>query len=110
MDMGMVEQGARPSVEHRDASDLRTDIAGVRRQPLDGSGGTAKQRAVDDRLMSDGERTQLRRQGHGNQIVGAGQEPRAMALQPARGLIPAALRTMSVAARVIAVDEAGTRG
>ena len=50
--------------------------------------------------MAERERRATPRQGDGDQIVGAGQEPRAMRGQPARGLVAVTLRTMPVAARV----------
>lgn len=72
VDVRMVEQGACPRVEHCEVSDLRPDIAGARREPLDRGGGAAEQSAVDDRLMGEGQRTELPWERHRDQIVRAG--------------------------------------
>ncbi len=90
-------------MQDRNAPDLGSDVPGVGGQDLKGRRRTPHQGAIDEGLVAEGERAQRRGERDGDQKVGTGQQPRAMPLQPARGLVPAALRAMAIAAGVIPI-------
>ena len=110
MDVRVKQQGARPRVQGRDAAEWSADEPGVGGERLERRRRTPHQCAIDDGLVTDGERAQRHRQRDGDQIVATGQQPRAVPLEPARGLVPPTLRTMPVAARVIPIHLPATRG
>ena len=110
MDVRVIQQGARPRVEDRDAAEWGADELGVGRERLERRRRTPHQRPIDDGLVAEGEGAQRRGQGDGDQIVRTGQAPRLVPREPARGLVPATLGTVAIAARVIAIDLAAARG
>ena len=110
MDVRMIEQRPRPGVEDRDATRRHADIARVGGEGLERRRRTPHQRAIDDALMAERAGAQLLRERDGDQIVEPRQQPRAVSIEPPRGLVPATLGAMAVATRVIAIDGLPTRG
>ncbi len=99
----MVEQRARPGVEHREHPGTRPEVARVGGELEERGGGRGHEQAVDELLMRPGERPQLGRQGEGEQEVGAGQQAGPLPVQPAPGLVPVTRGAVPVATGVVAV-------
>ncbi len=99
----MIEQGPGPSMQdgqHRQAS---ADVMGIPGQLLQGGRRTVEQQTVEGLLLAVAQGTQSCGQREGQQIIGAGQESSPLLLQPTVGLFCVTLRTMPVAAGMIAV-------
>jgi hypothetical protein len=95
-------------VEHGQGADLGAEVTGITREFLDRRGGRAHEQAVEVRGGRAAQGTQLPGQGEGQEIGGAAEEePSALALEPASGLLPVALGTMAVPASVVAIDPVG---
>lgn len=108
MDVRMVGEIARPGVEHRQDAEFGADPLWIVGEELEGGCGLAQEQVVNGALVGACERAELGGEGEGNEVVGAGQESTAQALEPElRGAI-VTLRAVSVAARVIGVVEAVT--
>lgn len=108
VDVGVVGKIARPGMEHRQDAELGADPLRIVGEVLEGRCGFAQEQVVDGALVGACEVTQLGGEGEGDEVVGAGQESAAQALEPElRGAI-VTLRAVSVAARVIGVVEAIT--
>ena len=101
--VGMVEQRARPGVEHGEYPRTRPEVARVGGELEERGRGRRHEQAVDDLLVRPGKRPQLGRQGEGQQEVGAGQQAGALPGQPAPGLLPVALGAVPVATGVVTV-------
>jgi len=103
VNVGVVEQGPRPGVQDSETAGPGAEVAGVGGELEEGLSGRGHQQAVDDLLMRAGEAAQLGGQREGDEEVGAGQQARALALQPPAGLVGVALGAVPVAAGVVAV-------
>src|SRR6266581_4308285 len=66
-------------------------------------GGRGHEQPVDALLVRAGKAAQLGRKGEGDEVVGARQQARALLVEPALSLVPVALGTMPVPARMVAV-------
>ena len=99
--MRVLAQGSSPGVQHaREAKPTRADVLGVLRQ-LDQRGrGRLEHRVIALAWMRSDEAAQLLRNGERDQEVGTRQEFFQFHVEPLFGLVPLALRTMAVAARL----------
>src|SRR5439155_3428584 len=93
----------RPRVEDSEQSGAGAQVPGIGGEFKQGGGGRGHEQPVDELLMRLGKATQLGGEGEGDEEVGAGQQARALFVQPASGLVPVALGTVSVVAGVVAV-------
>ena len=99
----MVDQRARPGVEHADHAQSTAYEARVLRQLLRSGGRGAEEQTIDQLLVAARDLAQFFRQGEGEQKVGDRQEQRLLLLQP---LLPGrvlALGTVAILARMVAV-------
>jgi len=103
VDMGMVEQRARPGVEDGEQPGASPEVAGIGGELEQRRGGGRHKEAVDELLVRLDESAEIGREGEGDEVVRAGQQARALFVQPALGLVPVALGAVPVAARVVAV-------
>ena len=99
----MVEQRARPGVEHSEQARTRPEVARVSGEFEERGGGRGHEETVDVLLMRAGEGSQLRRQRERQQEGRARQQAGALPVQPALGLLAVALGAVAVATRVVAV-------
>ena len=99
----MVDQGARPGVEHADHAQGAAHEARVLSQLLRSRGRGAKEQAIDQLLVAARDLAQFLRQGEGEQKVGDRQEQRLLLLQPFLPGRVLALGTVAILARMVAV-------
>jgi hypothetical protein len=103
VDVRVVEQGPGPGVQDAEQAGAGAEVAGIGRQGEQGLGRRPEQEPIEELLVGPGDGPQLGRQGEGHQEVETRQQPGALALEPAVGLVGVTLRTVTVAAGVIAV-------
>jgi hypothetical protein len=82
---------------------LATDKARIPGEPLKCSGRGSEQEVVDELLVATGESAQRVGQGESHQEVGHRQQQLLLASQPAVGVVIAALGTVAILTRVVAV-------
>jgi len=99
--VGMVDEGLPPGVEHGEEPDAGPEEAGVGGHIEQGGGGGAEEEIVEDPRMSEREGPELVGQGEDHVGVGHGEHIGLALLEPVRLGAALALGTVPVAARVV---------
>jgi len=73
VDMGMKLQFLIPGMQHAEEADLGAEMSGVSSPFEEGFSAGAKQQTIDDFLVLQSQRSQLRRQSENDMDVGRGQ-------------------------------------
>ncbi len=103
MDVGVVQHGPRPGMQHAQAAEAPPEIAGIARKLLQGPGGALHQQAIDSFRVGSRQAAQVLGQGEGQEEVGTGEQVGALLLKPAFSVFPVTLRTGAVAAGVVRI-------
>src|SRR5208282_5147651 len=120
VDMRMKLEFLIPGVKHAEEADLGPEMGWIARYLLQGFGAGPEQQTVDDLLVLESQRSQLRRQGEDDVDVGRGQQFTTTRRDPAftrtgltLGAVPVATRvvgdggTMSAAGALIGMSTEG---
>src|SRR5215468_7212844 len=90
-----------PGVQYAEEADLGTEMPWVASYFEESFGAGTKQQTIDDFLVVQSQRSQLRRQSENDMDIGRGQKFAATCLNPAFTSTGLTLRTMAIAATVI---------
>jgi len=90
-----------PGVQYAEEADLGTEMPWVASYFEESFGAGTKQQTVDDFLVVQSQRSQLRRQSENDMDIGRGQKFAATCLNPAFTSAGLTLRAMAIAATVI---------
>jgi hypothetical protein len=101
VDVRMVAQIARPGLEHRGDAEFGAEVFGLGGQVLQRAGAFPEQGGIPLPLGGADGFAQLLRHREGHQEIRHGQQARALAFEPERGVVPAAAGTRPVVARMI---------
>ena len=101
VDMGMKLEFLVPGMEHAEEADLGTEMAGIARDLQQGFGAGPEQQTVDEFLVLESQRSQLRRQGEDDMDVGRGQQFTTTRRDPAFARTGLTLRAVPVATAVV---------
>jgi hypothetical protein len=86
-----------PGVEHTEETDLSAEMLGIASDLEEGFGTGLQQQMVEDFLVLQGERCQLRRQGEDDMDVGRGEQFAPSSLDPAFASARLTLWAMAIA-------------
>ena len=103
MDVRVIPQVLRPRMQDGEDRGAGAEMLGIGRDAEQGLGGGSHERVVHHPLMGARDRAELLRQGEGDEEIGARQQPRPVAIEPAPRLLPVALGAVAIATGVIAV-------
>lgn len=104
VDVGMINESARPGMEYAKHAQLGSESAGICRQILQGARAGRKEQIQGELLMGTDDRAQGVRDGKGDQEVRDGQKQAGtLTRQPVVGVGLTALGTVAVVAGMIAV-------
>src|ERR1700726_2835805 len=101
VDMGVKLEFLVPGMEHAEEADLGSEMGGIARDLQQGFGAGPKQQTIDDFLVLQSQRSQLRRQGEDDMDVGRGQQFTTTRRDPAFTRTGLTLRAVPVATRVV---------
>ena len=101
VDVGMIFQRARPSVQHAQQAEGGAEAFGILRQVLQGLGTGGQEQIVAQAGMRANPTAQAFGHGEGDQEIVHRQQQRGILVEPLLGLLAAALRTVPVVAGVI---------
>jgi hypothetical protein len=101
MQVGMSEKSLAPSVENCHKTDVGAQVFGISRDLEEGLGGSAKQQAVNQSLILQGQRSEKVGQSEDDMKVGDGQQFGGTVFQPALTSCCLAFWAMPIQARVI---------
>jgi len=101
VDMGMELEFLVPGMEHAEEADLGSEMGGIARDLQQGFGAGPKQQTIDDFLVLQSQRSQLRRQGEDHVDVGRGQQFTTTRRDPAFTRTGLTLRAVPVATAVV---------
>ena len=103
VDVGVIEHGPGPGMEHTEHGDGATDMAAVSGEAHEGRGGRPDENGVEDSLM--GAEGPMELFGHGKDEVKVGNRKKLppSLIEPLVGMAPVALGTASVSAGMVGV-------
>ncbi len=97
VDMGMQLEFLGPGMEHAEEADLGSEMGGIACDLQQGFSAGPKQQTIDNLLVLQSERSQVRRQGEDDVDVGRGQQFTTTRRDPALPRTGLTLRAVSVA-------------
>ena len=103
VDVRVIPQVLRPGMQDGEDRGAGAEMLGIGRDGEQRLGGGAHERVVHRALVGAGDRAEFLGQREGDEEVGARQEPRPVAIEPASGLLAVALGAVAVATGVVAV-------
>jgi hypothetical protein len=106
VDVGMKLEFLVPGMEHAEEADLGSEMGGMAGDFQQSFGAGSEQQTIDDFLVLQSQRSQLRRQGEDDVDVGRGQQFTATGRDPAFAGTSLTLRAVPVATAV--VGDSGT--
>jgi len=98
MDMGMIFELLRPSVEHAEKADVGAEMFGIGGYGLEGLCASVKQQIVEQFFVLQGQGGEFPRHREDHMNVGRGQKLLAACFQPALPSMGLALWAMPIAA------------
>jgi len=103
MDVGVITQIARPSLEHGQEADVGTEILVVAGDVPQSAGAFSQEQRVETLLVGADHLPELGRHGEGDQVISHGQQLTSLAVAPLGGIGVTALGTGPVVAGVIGI-------
>ena len=97
----MVAQRLRPGVQHGEEADGGAQVPAIAGDALQGLRGGAEQDPVEDLLVAQSQRRDLRRDGEHDVEIGHREQLRGARLEPGRPLVAQAGRAVPIAAGVV---------